>query len=86
MDALTLRLETSKGRISVRGTAGTSTKHTVNEDELHSFTEHINGVLGGDNDIGNRLPIPTGTMQLFDEVRGEWIADVPVTLADEQTD
>ncbi|EKD03637.1 fimbrin [Trichosporon asahii var. asahii CBS 8904] len=62
-------LEAHKGRIAVKGTGGTSTQHTVNEDELRSFTDHINGVLGGDPDIGDRLPIPTDTMQLFDECR-----------------
>ncbi|TXT15675.1 hypothetical protein VHUM_00178 [Vanrija humicola] len=62
-------LESNKGRIQVKGTAGTNTSHTINEDERRSFTDHINGVLAGDRDIGNRLPIPTDTMQLFDEVR-----------------
>lgn len=66
-------LEAHKGRIAVKGTGGTSTQHTVNEDELRSFTDHINGVLGGDPDIGDRLPIPTDTMQLFDECRGEFL-------------
>ena len=37
-------LETNKGRIAVKGTAGTNAQHTVNEDELASFTDHINGV------------------------------------------
>jgi hypothetical protein len=27
--------------------------------------------LAGDKDIGHLLPIPTDTMQLFDEVKGE---------------
>ncbi|OCF77119.1 fimbrin [Kwoniella mangroviensis CBS 8886] len=62
-------LETSKGRISVKGTAGTNASHTINEDERRSFTDHINGVLAGDKDIGHLLPIPTETMQLFDEVK-----------------
>ncbi|WWC59627.1 uncharacterized protein I303_102186 [Kwoniella dejecticola CBS 10117] len=62
-------LETSKGRISVKGTAGTNAQHTINEDERRSFTDHINGVLAGDKDIGHLLPIPTETMQLFDEVK-----------------
>lgn len=30
-------------------------------------------VLAGDSDIGDRLPIPTDTMQLFDETRGEYL-------------
>ncbi|KAK1921741.1 putative Fimbrin [Papiliotrema laurentii] len=62
-------LETHKGKISVKGTAGTNAQHTINEDERSSFTEHINGVLAGDKDIGHLLPIPTDTMQLFDEVK-----------------
>lgn len=67
---LTHRLESNKGRIAVKGTAGTNSQHTINEDERRSFTDHINGVLAGDADIGQRLPIPTDTMQLFDEVKG----------------
>jgi len=39
-----LRLETNKGKISVKGTAGTNAQHTINEDERRSFTDHINGV------------------------------------------
>lgn len=42
------RLETTKGKISVKGTAGTNAQHTINEDERRSFTDHINGV--GDDD------------------------------------
>lgn len=53
----------------MKGTAGTNAQHSINEDELRSFTDHINGVLGGDPDVGHLLPIPTDTMQLFDEVR-----------------
>lgn len=62
-------LETTKGKISVKGTAGTNAQHTINEDERRSFTDHINGVLAGDKDIGHLLPIPVDTMQLFDECR-----------------
>jgi plastin-1 len=43
----------------------------MNEEERRSFTDHINSVLGGDADIGHLLPIPTNTMQIFDEVKGE---------------
>lgn len=66
-----LSIESVKGRIAVRGTAGTNSQHTINEDERRSFTDHINAVLAGDPDVGHLLPIPTDTMQLFDEVRGE---------------
>ncbi len=69
--SLTHRISSNKGRIAVKGTAGTGTKHTINEDERTSFTDHINGVLAGDPDVGHILPISTDTMQLFDEVRGE---------------
>ncbi|KAL7419195.1 fimbrin [Cryptotrichosporon argae] len=62
-------LESNKGRIAVKGTAGTNAQHTINEDERRSFTEHVNGVLAGDPDVGHLLPIPTDTMQLFDECR-----------------
>jgi plastin-1 len=62
-------ISSNKGRIAVKGTAGTGTKHTINEDERTSFTDHINGVLAGDPDVGHILPISTDTMQLFDEVR-----------------
>lgn len=68
---LTRSISSDKGRIAVTGTAGTNTKHTINEDERTSFTDHINGVLAGDPDVGHLLPIATDTMQLFDEVRGE---------------
>ncbi|KAI7883795.1 fimbrin [Lichtheimia hyalospora FSU 10163] len=55
-------------KIRVHGTnAGTT--HTINEDERTEFTRHINSVMAGDVHIGNRLPIPTDTMQLFDECR-----------------
>ncbi|ADV24382.1 fimbrin [Cryptococcus gattii Ru294] len=62
-------LEHNKGRISVRGTAGTNAQHTINEDERRSFTDHVNTVLAADKDVGHLLPIPTDTMQLFDECR-----------------
>lgn len=58
-------------KIRVHGTnAGTT--HTINEDERTEFTRHINSVMAGDVHIGNRLPIPTDTMQLFDECRGTY--------------
>ena len=39
-----IRLETNKGRIAVKGTAGSNSTHSINEDERRSFTDHINGV------------------------------------------
>lgn len=59
-------LDTSKGKVTVRGSSA-NVSHTINQDELGEFTNHINGILAGDKDVGDRLPIPTNTMQLFDE-------------------
>ena len=56
------------GKVTVQG-SNANVSHTINEDERSEFTSHINGVLDGDPDIGHRLPIPTSTMQLFDECR-----------------
>lgn len=41
-----------------------SSTHTINEDERTEFTRHINAVLLGDADIGDRLPFPTDTFQV----------------------
>jgi len=54
---------------AVLGGATGSSSHTIDQEEKSEFTNHINGVLAGDPDIGDRLPIPTDTMQLFDETR-----------------
>jgi plastin-1 len=61
-------LATRAGKVTVQG-SNANVSHTLNEDERTEFTNHINGVLAGDADIGHRLPIPTETMQLFDECR-----------------
>lgn len=61
------------GKVMVQG-SNANVSHTLNEDERSEFTNHINGVLEGDPDIGSRLPIPTNTMQLFDECRGASIS------------
>lgn len=58
----------SSGRIQVQGSSSSVT-HTINEDERTEFTRHINAVLAGDPDIGNRLPFPTDTFEMFDECR-----------------
>lgn len=55
-------------RIVVGGTAS-GTQHTINQEEREEFTRHINSVLSGDSDIGNRLPFPTDSFQVFDECR-----------------
>ncbi len=56
------------GRIQVQGSSANVT-HTINEDERTEFTRHINAVLAGDPDIGNRLPFPTDTFEMFDECK-----------------
>lgn len=45
------------------------TTHTINDEERSEFTRHINSVLSGDPDVGNRLPFDTETFQIFDECR-----------------
>ncbi|RPA86955.1 putative actin-bundling protein Sac6 [Ascobolus immersus RN42] len=54
------------GQIKMGGMTSAST-HTINEDERTEFTRHINAVLAGDADIGDRLPFDTETFQMFDE-------------------
>jgi plastin-1 len=58
----------SVGRIHVQGSNANIT-HTINEDERTEFTRHINAVLAGDPDIGDRLPFPTDTFEMFDECK-----------------
>ncbi|KAH8115933.1 calponin [Phellopilus nigrolimitatus] len=67
-DKTTSVLPTRAGKVTVKG-SNANVSHTINEDERSSFTHHINSVLEGDADIGSRLPIPTETMQIFDECR-----------------
>ncbi|GAA5807618.1 fimbrin [Mucor flavus] len=55
-------------KIRVQG-ANSDVTHTINEDERTEFTRHINDTMAIDPDVGYRLPIPTNTMQLFDECR-----------------
>lgn len=57
-----------QARIVVGGST-TGTTHTINEEERTEFTKHINSVLAGDPDVGNLLPFPTDTFQLFDECK-----------------
>jgi plastin-1 len=56
------------GRIQVQGSSANVT-HTINEDERTEFTRHINAVLAGDPDIGNLLPFPTDTFEMFDRCK-----------------
>ncbi|KAI0044803.1 hypothetical protein FA95DRAFT_1561848 [Auriscalpium vulgare] len=61
-------MSTKAGKVTVQG-SNANVSHTINEDERREFTNHINGILEGDADLGHRFPIPTETMQLFDEAR-----------------
>lgn len=56
------------GKIQIKGSSA-NVSHTINEDERTEFTRHINAVLMGDPDIGNRLPFPTDTFEMFDECK-----------------
>lgn len=62
------KTSTGGGRIQVQGSSANVT-HTINEDERTEFTRHINAVLAGDPDIGDRLPFPTDTFEMFDECK-----------------
>lgn len=56
----------ANAKVVVTGrTSGTT--HTINDEERVEFTRHINSVLAGDPDIGDRLPISLENFQLFDE-------------------
>lgn len=48
-------------------TSGTT--HTINDEERIEFTRHINSVLAGDAEVGERLPFSTENFQIFDECR-----------------
>ncbi|KAI9676499.1 MAG: Fimbrin, actin-bundling protein [Caeruleum heppii] len=56
------------GKIQIQGSSS-NVSHTINEDERTEFTRHINAVLAGDPDIGQRLPFPTDTFEMFDECK-----------------
>lgn len=58
----------AQAKIIVSGST-TGTTHTINEEERREFTKHINSVLAGDADIGQLLPFPEDTFQLFDECK-----------------
>jgi plastin-1 len=61
-------LEVKKDKIKVGG-SNSNISHTINEDERTEFTRHINGVLAGDPDIGDRLPFATDTFEMFDQCK-----------------
>ncbi|KAF3936729.1 Fimbrin [Dactylella cylindrospora] len=56
------------GQIRMGGSTSTS-QHTINEDERTEFTRHINASLAGDADVGDRLPFPTDTFEMFDQCK-----------------
>jgi plastin-1 len=56
------------GKVTVQG-SNANVSHTINEDERREFTNHINLVIENDADLAGRYPIPTNTMQLFDECK-----------------
>ncbi|KAF8623948.1 hypothetical protein AX15_006113 [Amanita polypyramis BW_CC] len=56
------------GKVTVQG-SNANVSHTINEDERREFTNHINVVIENDSDLAGRYPIPTNTMQLFDECK-----------------
>ncbi|KAF5318842.1 hypothetical protein D9619_010764 [Psilocybe cf. subviscida] len=61
-------ITTKAGKVTVQG-SNANVSHTLNEDERAEFTNHINLVIENDADLSGRYPIPTDTMQLFDEVK-----------------
>ncbi|KAF9475414.1 Ca2+-binding actin-bundling protein [Pholiota conissans] len=61
-------ISTKAGKVTVQG-SNANVSHTINEDERAEFTNHINLVIENDPDVANRYPIPTDTMQLFDECK-----------------
>ncbi|KAF8908605.1 Ca2+-binding actin-bundling protein [Gymnopilus junonius] len=61
-------ITTKAGKVTVQG-SNANVSHTINEDERAEFTNHINLVIENDQDVRDRYPIPTDTMQLFDECK-----------------
>ncbi|KAJ7274907.1 Ca2+-binding actin-bundling protein [Mycena rebaudengoi] len=61
-------LPTRAGKVTVQG-SNANVSHTINEDERTEFTNHINSVIENDPDVGARFPIPTSTMQIFEECK-----------------
>ncbi|KAG2003234.1 actin cross-linking, variant 2 [Coprinopsis cinerea AmutBmut pab1-1] len=56
------------GKVMVQGSTA-NVSHTINEDEKAEFTNHINTIIEHDPDVSSRYPIPTDTMQIFEEVK-----------------
>ncbi|CAK5272647.1 unnamed protein product [Mycena citricolor] len=61
-------LKTKAGKVTVQG-SNANVSHTINEDERTEFTNHINSIIENDADVGSRFPIPTSTMQIFEELK-----------------
>ncbi|KAF7350368.1 hypothetical protein MVEN_01341500 [Mycena venus] len=61
-------LPTKAGKVTVQG-SNANVSHTINEDERTEFTNHINSVIENDPDVSGRFPIPTTTMQIFEECK-----------------
>ncbi|KAJ7788414.1 calponin homology domain-containing protein [Mycena olivaceomarginata] len=61
-------LSTKAGKVTVQG-SNANVSHTINEDERSEFTNHINSVIENDPDVSGRFPIPTTTMQIFEECK-----------------
>lgn len=57
-----------RGTLTIRRT-DSDASHTIDEDERAEYTNFINSVLAGDPDLHGRLPVPTDTMQIFEECR-----------------
>ncbi|EPX72434.1 fimbrin [Schizosaccharomyces octosporus yFS286] len=60
--------EVRKGRITIKGSSS-SVSHTINEEERREFIKHVNSVLVGDADLGERIPINTETFEFFDQCK-----------------
>ncbi|KAJ7336197.1 calponin homology domain-containing protein [Mycena albidolilacea] len=61
-------ISTKAGKVTVQG-SNANVSHTINEDERSEFTNHINSVIENDPDVSGRFPIPTTTMQIFEECK-----------------
>ncbi|KAH8830129.1 calponin homology domain-containing protein [Flagelloscypha sp. PMI_526] len=61
-------ISTKAGKVTVQG-SNANVSHTINEDERSEFTNHINMVIENDPDNTSRYPIPTDTMQIFEECK-----------------
>ena len=57
-----------RGTLTLRR-SDSDASHTIDEDERAEYTNFVNSVLAGDPDVRGRLPIPSDTMQIFEECR-----------------